>query len=117
LAPKVLSKKNTGHAPVAALVMSSVLATLLLIFNYSEGLVTAFTFLISMSTLAVLMPYAVSALAELRHSIRRARPWAVIAIVALAYAVVAMAGAGAAVLLWGAGAGKNFCAELADPMP
>ncbi len=101
LAPKVLSKKNTGHAPVAALVMSSVLATLLLIFNYSEGLVTAFTFLISMSTLAVLMPYAVSALAELRHSIRRARPWAVIAIVALAYAVVAMAGAGAAVLLWG----------------
>ncbi len=101
LAPKILAKKNTGHAPIVALIMSSALATLLLIFNYSDGLVSAFTFLISMSTLATLMPYAVSALAELRHSMKSARAWAVIAIVALVYAIVAMAGAGLKPLLWG----------------
>jgi len=99
LAPRFLSRKNKGHAPVQALLLSSVFATLLLIFNYSDGLVSAFTFLISMSTLATLMPYALSALAELRHSARSARAWAVIAIVALAYALVAMAGAGAKTLL------------------
>ncbi|NOX81473.1 MAG: amino acid permease, partial [Alphaproteobacteria bacterium] len=101
LAPKILAKKNTGHAPIVALVVSSTLATLLLIFNYSDGLVSAFVFLISMSTLATLMPYAVSALAELRHSMKSARAWAVIAIVALVYAIVAMAGAGLKPLLWG----------------
>jgi len=100
-APKALAKKNAGHAPITALIMSSTIATILLIFNYSGGLVAAFTFLISMSTLATLMPYAVSALAELRHSIRAARAWAVIAIIALAYAIVAMAGAGLKSLLYG----------------
>ncbi len=102
LAPKILADTNKGHAPMPALVMSSIFATLLLVLNYSNGLVSAFTFLISMSTLATLMPYAVSAVAELRHSIKAARAWAVIAIIALIYAVVAMAGAGVQTLLWGA---------------
>ncbi len=101
LAPAALAKKNAGAAPIAGLLLSSVLATLLLVFNYSEGLVSAFTFLISMSTLATLMPYALSALAELKHSIKAARAWAAIAVLALAYAIIAMAGAGAKTLLWG----------------
>ena len=54
-----------------------------------------------MSTLATLLPYAVSALAELRHSLRAARAWAIIAIVAFAYALIAMAGAGLKALSWG----------------
>jgi APA family basic amino acid/polyamine antiporter len=45
LAPAVLAKKNADHAPTRALVTSSGVATLLL-FNYSDGLVSAFTFLI-----------------------------------------------------------------------
>lgn len=102
LAPRALMKKNAGHAPVGALTITGALSTLLLIFNYAGGLVAAFTFLISMSTLATLLPYAVSALAELRHSIRSARGWAIIAIIALAYSLVAMAGAGVKALAWGA---------------
>lgn len=101
LAPRILARTNAGHAPRAALVMSSTLATVLLMLNYSEGLVAAFTFLISMSTLAVLLPYAVSAVAELRHSLRSAPAWAAIAIVALVYSLIAMAGAGIKTLLWG----------------
>ena len=101
LAPKILAQTNAGHAPVKALLVSSTLATILLMLNYSEGLVAAFTFLISMSTLAVLLPYAVSAVAELRHSFRSAPAWTAIALVALVYSLIAMAGAGIQTLLWG----------------
>ncbi len=99
--PAFLARTNRGHAPTVALIVSSVLATLLLFFNYHNGLVAAFTFLISMSTLATLTPYAVSALAEIRHALNNARAWALIAVIALAYSIIAMAGAGIKTLLWG----------------
>jgi APA family basic amino acid/polyamine antiporter len=54
-----------------------------------------------MSTRAVLMPYALSALAELKHGGRSIGPWVMIAILALAYSLIAMAGAGIGTLLWG----------------
>lgn len=101
LAPSVLARKNAGNAPTTALISSSCVATVLLMFNYSDGLVSAFTFLISMSTLAVLMPYALSALAELKFAGRSFGPWLVVATLALAFSVVAMAGAGLKTLLWG----------------
>ena len=100
-APAALGFRNPGGAPSRALFMSSGFATALLVLNYAEGLVAAFTFLISMSTLATLLPYALSALAEIKYSARSAKAWTMIAVVALAYAVIAMAGAGAATLLWG----------------
>lgn len=99
--PQGLAKQNSGGAPSRALMMSSGFATALLVLNYADGLVAAFTFLISMSTLATLLPYAMSALAEIRYSWRSARAWTVIAIVALAYSVIAMAGAGISTLLLG----------------
>ena len=101
MAPAPLARTNAGHAPAAALLMSSTLSTVLLVLNYSEGLVAAFTFLISMSTLAVLLPYAVSSAAELRHSLLSAPAWTAIAVVALVYSLIAMAGAGLKVLFWG----------------
>lgn len=100
-APAFFARTNRGHAPTSALIVSSTLATLLLLFNYSNGLVAAFTFLISISTLATLLPYAVSALAEIHQSVTNARAWAIIAVVALAFAIIAMAGAGVINLLWG----------------
>ncbi|MFK8014143.1 MAG: APC family permease [Gammaproteobacteria bacterium] len=101
LAPAIFARKNSGHAPKVALVTSSFLSTILLFFNYSDGLVAAFTFLISMSTLAVLMPYALSALAELKNAQRSSRTWILLAVIALAYSLVAMAGSGVATLMWG----------------
>ncbi len=100
--PAFLARTNRGHAPTFALIISSGLAALLLLLNYSGGLVKTFTFLISISTLATLTPYAMSALAELRHSIRNARAWALIAVVAFAYIIIAIAGAGDNTLFWGA---------------
>lgn len=101
LAPKFLAKRNAGGAPAAALILSSVLATLLLIFNYTDGLIAAFTFLITMSVLCTLLPYGVAALAEFRISRKKSKLWAFIAIVAIFYVIVAMLGSGLKVLAWG----------------
>ena len=101
LAPKFLAKRNAGGAPAAALILSSILATLLLVFNYTDGLIAAFTFLITMSTLCTLLPYGVSAVAEFRVSRKTSRLWAFIAIIVIFYVIVAMLGSGLKVLAWG----------------
>lgn len=101
-APKFLAKKNNGAAPADALIVTGVVGTIILLMNYTDGLVAAFTFMISMSTLATLAPYVLSALAEIKADWRSARGWLVIALAALIYSIIAMAGAGASTLLWGA---------------
>lgn len=100
-APKFLARRNRGGAPVSALVISAVASTVLLLFNYSAGLIAAFTFLISMSTLCTLLPYAVSAMAELKISWRNSKAWMIIALLTVVYSVIAMAGSGIRVLVWG----------------
>ena len=101
LAPKFLARRNKGHAPVSALVISSVLATLLLLLNLNDTLIGAFTFLISMSTLCTLLPYAISALAEIKHTGTSSKLWLALAVLALAYSCMAMLGSGVKLLVWG----------------
>ncbi len=101
LAPKALARRNKGHAPATALLLSSFLSIVLIALNYREGLVAAFTFLITMSTLGTLAPYFVSALAEFKYSWRSARGWTAVAMAAIIYALIAMIGAGYQTLLWG----------------
>ncbi|WP_375201107.1 APC family permease [Hyphococcus sp.] len=101
-APKFLARKNTGAAPADALIVTGVIGTVVLLMNYTDGLVAAFTFMIAMSTLATLAPYVLSALAEIKADWRSARGWLIIALAALVYSIIAMAGAGISTLLWGA---------------
>lgn len=101
VAPKVLAKLNEGEAPWVSLVFTSALATALLLLNYSRGLVGAFTFLIMMTTVACLVAYLVCALAELKRSWRKAKPWAAIALIAALYSAFAIFGAGQESLIWG----------------
>jgi APA family basic amino acid/polyamine antiporter len=100
LAPKVLGKLNRGEAPWVSLVFGSVLASVLLLMNYSRGLVGAFTFLLMMATLTTLAPYLICALAELKYSWRNARSWWVVALVASVYALFAILGSGLEVIVW-----------------
>jgi len=103
LAPKFLARLNAGHAPAGSLLLSSSIASLLLFLNVSDSLIESFTFLITISTLCVLLPYGVSALAELKYSWRRANAWVLLALLTMIYAVLAAYGSGLKVLLWGAG--------------
>ena len=101
LAPGALARTNRGGAPTLSLVLSSALATALLLANYFKALLELFTFLIMMSTVAILVPLFVSALAELRYSLRSARGWAGVAGLALLYSVFTILGSGLEVILWG----------------
>jgi APA family basic amino acid/polyamine antiporter len=102
LAPRVLGITGKGGAPHAALLLCAALASLVLVLNYSRGLIGAFTFLIVLSTLSTLVPYLLCAVAELRHSVRSARGWAGVALLAGLYSVFAILGSGIEALLWGA---------------
>lgn len=101
LAPRFLARLNNGDAPWVSLVIGSVLASVVLLANYSRGLVGAFTFLLTMTTLAILGPYLICALAELKHSWKSARSWAVVAVFATAYSVFAIVGSGWEAIIWG----------------
>lgn len=101
LAPSALARTNKGGAPYVALLASSVLGSLLLALNYSRGTIKAFEFLVMMSTLTILLPYLVSALAELRHSWNRSKSWALAALLAGYYVMFAILGSGAEVIVWG----------------
>jgi APA family basic amino acid/polyamine antiporter len=96
---KVHGKRRT---PVFGLVVSSALVTVLMLMNYTKGLVGAFEFVILLATLTTLVPYAFSAAAQAwlwlvepetfkpLHLVRDV----VIATLAFAYSVWAIAGAG-----------------------
>lgn len=101
MAPRVLAKLNKGEAPWVSLVFSSVLASGILLLNYSRGLVDAFAFLIMMTTVASLVAYLACALAVLRHSWRDARGWGAIGVIAVLYSAFAIFGAGQEALIWG----------------
>ena len=94
LAPSVIAKKNKGGAPMVALMASSVFSAALLVLNFTDGLVGAFSFLISMSTLSILAPYGLSAMAELKRSWHSAKGWAGVALLSVIYTLIAAAGSG-----------------------
>lgn len=102
LAPRAMAAVDKGGAPYVALLSSAVLGSILLLANYSRGLIGAFTFLLMMSTVTILLPYLISALAELRHSWRSARAWALVAVLAGAYSLFAIVGSGLEAVGWGA---------------
>ena len=100
--PKIFGKLDARGTPVAGVVIGSVLASLLMLTNYSKSLVGLFTFSALLSTAACLLPYAACAAAWWRlypgaGLVRRA-----VAVVAFVYALWAIAGTGKEPLFWGA---------------
>ncbi|GAA0265353.1 amino acid permease [Actinomadura nitritigenes] len=102
LFPRFFARTGRGGTPVAGLVVSSVLVTVLMVMNYNSSLVDQFTFIILLATLTTVIPYAYAAAAELvllatdraAFSGRRLSVAAVIALLAFGYSVWAIAGAG-----------------------
>jgi APA family basic amino acid/polyamine antiporter len=109
LFPALFGKVSRHGTPAAGLIVSSVLVTLLLSMNATEALVDQFTFIILLATLTALFPYALCSLSELMLYFRdpasfegeRMARSAGIAILAFAYSLWAIGGAGAEVVYWG----------------
>ena len=92
------------------MILSGVLTSIFMAFNYANTLVNLFTFIILLSTLSVLLPLAVSALAEMKFLLKE-RPsmpsakWLsafLIAGLAFTYSLWAIAGSGWKAAMWGA---------------
>lgn len=101
-----LSKFGT---PAASLLFSAVLVCLLILANYTRGLIGLFTFAILLSTTSVLVPYVFSAVAQIVVAVRDGRLapgtslWRtiVISVLGFLYSVWAIAGAGQEAVYWG----------------
>jgi APA family basic amino acid/polyamine antiporter len=105
LFPTAFGRRSARGTPVAALALSSVLVTLIVAANYTKGLVGAFTFIILLSTLTSLVPYAFSSMAYVVSAVRERRALParrlVVAVLAFAFAVWAIVGSGANTVFWG----------------
>jgi APA family basic amino acid/polyamine antiporter len=115
LFPRVFGRLSQRGTPALGMIIGSALATALIGMNYSRDLVSLFTFIILLSTLSTLVPYAFCSLAGFILQRRRPErttegeqrrlPWstgaAVIASLAFLYSLWAIGGAGTDVIAWG----------------
>ncbi|WP_333681420.1 amino acid permease [Dyella sp.] len=102
LFPKAFARLDARGTPWFGLLISSILASALIVSNYSRTLVALFTFTILLSTAATLLPYLITVLAWWRIDTTSRRWRRLVALGALAFAVWALIGTGAETLLWGA---------------
>ncbi|MGD8375315.1 MAG: amino acid permease [Acidobacteriota bacterium] len=108
LFPAVFGRVGRHGTPAAGMVISSLLVTVLMAMNYTRTLNALFTFVILLATLACLVAYVFSTMAELvllrggaRGARRRRAAPAVIAVLAFLYSMWAVAGAGVEAVYWG----------------
>ena len=108
--PRIFARESAHNTPGFGLCFGSALATLLILANYQKSMVSVFTFMILLSTTACLVLYALCSLALLRlqwtNQLGAARrgtvPLAIAGVLATAYSLWAIVGAGAEAVLWGA---------------
>lgn len=109
LFPPIFKKENSRGVPLPGILIASVLATILVGFNYSRGLVAMFSFIIKLATLSCLLPYLFSSLVELSLYLRKKKTYTrkglarilAVSIPAFLYSLWAITGLDAEILLWG----------------
>jgi APA family basic amino acid/polyamine antiporter len=107
LFPKRFGKCTRKGIPVFGIVISSILATILMVMNYTRGLVGMFTFAILLATLFTLLPYLFSSMTavlmsfEKKENIKFVHSSAIVAGLAFIYSIWAVAGAGQETVYWG----------------
>ncbi len=107
--PRWFARKTAAGTPAVSLVLSAVLVSLLIMTNYTRGLVELFKFAILLSTVAVLVPYVFSAIAQMILVIRDGKVPAgstiartlIVSSLAFVYSLWAIAGSGHEAVYWG----------------
>ena len=110
LFPPGFKRVSKQGIPIVGLLIASVLASVLVSFNYSKGLVEMFSFIIQLSTLSCLLPYLFSSLSEIMLYLRKKKEYnkrrllvaSLISIPAFLYSLWAVTGLGHEIILWGA---------------
>ena len=108
--PGIFARESARHTPGFALGFGSVLVTLLVLANYEKSMASIFTFTLLLSTTACLVMYALCSAALLRlqwigklgPARRSSVALAIVGILATAYSLWAIIGAGPEPVAWGA---------------
>ena len=100
LFPAAFAREDARGTPAFGLLLSTGLATALVVSNYSGSLVQLFTFSALLSTAATLVPYVASSAAWLWRGTGGASR--AMAALALSYSLYALMGIGGEALAWGA---------------
>jgi basic amino acid/polyamine antiporter, APA family len=108
LFPKIFARENKNGRPAIGIVISSMLVSVLMLMNYTKGLVDQFKFLILLSTVTVLVAYLFSAasylLIQMNLVISRKRNWLMILVLSITgflFSLWIIAGTGYETVYWG----------------
>lgn len=109
LFPAAFGRLNRRGSPAFGLVLSSALTTVLVLANYTRGLVGLFVFATLLATVTVLLSYLGAAAAQIRFIVREparfggrgARAALVVSALGFLYSAWAVVGAGRDAVLWG----------------
>ena len=105
LFPQVFGRLNARERPALGIVLSSILVSGLMLLNYSKSLVGAFTFMMTLSTLAVITPYLFStasyALLVRQAGLPQKNGPLVLALAAFCFSLWIIVGCGQEVVFWG----------------
>jgi APA family basic amino acid/polyamine antiporter len=105
--PRVFARTSPRGTPIIGILISTTLTTVLVALNASQGLVAVFTFILLLSTLSTLVPYALCAVAGFLipqpdgMRVTHTAGAAVVAALAFGFSLWAISGAGADVVYWG----------------
>lgn len=110
LFPAIFAKESRFGTPIVGLIVSSILITILLLLTLNKSLVAQFTLIILIATLASLIPYLYTCMAELMIFLKKKDQLksshilrsSIIAILAMIYAFWAIAGSGHDTVFYGA---------------
>ena len=106
LFPTFFKQLNQHKSPAKGILFSSVLVSLLMVLNYSEGFIEAFEFMILLATLTVLVPYLFSTATYLLFHLQPPQidqnkwSWS-IGLLGFIFSLLAVVGSGEEVVFWG----------------
>lgn len=107
LFPRIFKKENKQGVPVHGMLIASALASVVMLMNYTEGLVEQFRFLVLLGTLSALIPYLFTAASYVSILLEKklpSQPWLGIygmGSLAFSYSLWAVFGAGEEAVFWG----------------
>lgn len=107
LFPDFFRKKNKKGAPVNGFVIGGILSSIVMLMNYSEGLVDQFEFIVQLTVIATLLPYLFTAASYALVIIEKklhARSWVktfVLATLGFSYSLWAIYGSGPDTVYYG----------------
>jgi len=107
LFPVIFKKQNKKGSPFMGIVISSILISALMMTNFTKGLTDTFTFMVLMTTIAVLVPYLFSAvsyaviLLQNKYWRKESISKIIVAILAFIFSMWAIMGSGQETVYWG----------------